>query len=204
MCQNKPHNICHSEGSHSCSWTHTVLHWGQSHCCIHILLHKVCCSSVMQEGQCRLLDKHWCMDCNDCWEGMQQLRNNKKHCINNHNAHETIKATWNHYSIIWLFWASGNCGRFLKTEILFLFYYQKQEEKIVCTREVWLFNPESWLLSISKEKLCLSTLELVCRWYISTSERTAKIIIYSKPIKGKTSSKTQRWVYNNRGISLIV
>lgn len=130
MFHNKPHNICHSEGSHSCSRTHIVLRWGQSHCCIHTLLHKVCCSSEMQEGQCRLLDKHWCMDCNDYWEGTQQLRKNKKHCINNDSPHKTTKPTWNHYSIPLLFWDSGNCGGFLKLEIPFLLYNQKEEKKI--------------------------------------------------------------------------
>lgn len=136
MCQNKPHNICHSEGSHSCSWTHIVPHWWQNHCCIHILLHKVCCSSLVQEGQCKLLDKHWCMDCNDCWESTQQLKNNKRHCIDIHNSHETTIQTKR------LFWTSDNVG-FFEAWNAFLILISERKKKTFYKKKAWMFNTYS-------------------------------------------------------------
>lgn len=153
-CRNKPHNIGHSEGSHSCSWTHTDPHWWQNHFCIHILLHKVCCSSLMQEGQSRLLDKHWCMDCNDYWEGMKQLKNKKRHWVENHNSLETMIKGWDYFELVTM---SG----FLKLEIHFLFWYQKTKKKTFYKKKARMFN--TYILDVKHLQIQVKTTHLYTR-----------------------------------------
>lgn len=155
MCQNKPHNICHSEGSHSRSWTHSVPHWWQNHCCIHILLNKVCCSSLMQEGQCRFLDKHWCMDCNDYWEGMQQLKNNKRHWTDNHNSHEITIQKCDYFELV-------TVGFFLKPEIPFLFLYHKAKKKTFYKKIARIIN--TYILDVKHLQMQVKTMPCYIRF----------------------------------------